>query len=356
MNSKTCYLTLLIIALCFSSAQAQEQDDANIDLVPADRSSEWLGLDKGDRVANAEWLLLPRVLPLYQMVGRGFAADDGDYLAQSAEELQTYYDLAMSYQYIESPQVRAQLQLAEGEGIIIESVKSDGLGQLAGFLAGDLVLRVDEIPVVTQYDLVCALTGKRGATTSVRVRRNGEVQELSVELSPVQIEKRTSWIIGVNVDEMSELLQIHLGFDGAVITSLTEGGPAEKMGLKIHDIILEINGNKVGNSDQLREAVQASQGETLTIAVVRAGNKMTIELKPAEIEITSASSSPLADVRFLEDFALAHRYAPLIHNIDIADALLAPSSGTEQITLEDISRKLELLQQQVEELRESIEK
>ena len=48
---------------------------------------------------------------------------------------------------------------------------------------------------------------------------------------------------------------IHL----TVITSLTEGGPAEKMGLKIPDIILEINGNKVGNSDQLREAVRTSQ-------------------------------------------------------------------------------------------------
>jgi serine protease Do len=66
---------------------------------------------------------------------------------------------------------------------------------------------------------------------------------------------------------------------GAVIGSVVKGGPGEKAGLKGGDIIVNIDGKPVIDSNDATMAVIAHQpGETVTLGIVRNGNPETIKV------------------------------------------------------------------------------
>jgi S1-C subfamily serine protease len=67
---------------------------------------------------------------------------------------------------------------------------------------------------------------------------------------------------------------------GIIVSEITNAGPAEKAGLKVGDVILEVNGDRV-NSDQdfIGIIVDSSPGESLKLKVFR-------ERKPMDIVLT----------------------------------------------------------------------
>ena len=66
---------------------------------------------------------------------------------------------------------------------------------------------------------------------------------------------------------------------GARITNVEEGSAAEKAGLKKDDIITEIDGNKVKNTNELREKVLENEKSNFTIKGKRGTAPMSFEIK-----------------------------------------------------------------------------
>ncbi len=301
-------------------------------------------------------LLEHALLATIDSSARLLSSEDGNYLAQDQQELQTYYDLAMSYKYIDSPEVRKQLQLELGQGLIIKSCSEDGEGYKLGFRPSDLVLKIDQDSVATQYDFVIALAERRGKQAEALIRRDGKDRRFRIKLS-VQVKQRLRWIIGVSSEELSELLRFHLSIEGVVITAVTENGPSEKMGLKINDIVTKIGDREIANMGQLREAVQVSEGNTLTLELIRAGNKMTVDVTPVEHEIEtwryrSRYMKRLAEVPSTgsfspTDFSL-HQY--LATRIQAASDLRTDAKHED--ILKEIQEQLKDLQKQVESLKD----
>ncbi len=65
---------------------------------------------------------------------------------------------------------------------------------------------------------------------------------------------------------------------GIIVSEVEEGGPAAKAGLKVGDIILGVNGQKVDSGDDLTEIlIDSSPGDILTLQVYR--ERKTTELK-----------------------------------------------------------------------------
>ncbi|MEB3102455.1 S1C family serine protease [Ferviditalea candida] len=65
------------------------------------------------------------------------------------------------------------------------------------------------------------------------------------------------------------------GTDGAVVTSVVQGSPADKAGLQPYDVILDVDGVKVNNADDLSKKIQAHKvGEHVNLGIVRNGTKM----------------------------------------------------------------------------------
>lgn len=67
--------------------------------------------------------------------------------------------------------------------------------------------------------------------------------------------------------------------EGMVITSTTEGGPAEAAGLMRGDIIVGIRGNPIKDARDIVQTIQESRpGDTVTIEFIRAGNTNSLDV------------------------------------------------------------------------------
>jgi serine protease Do len=85
--------------------------------------------------------------------------------------------------------------------------------------------------------------------------------------------------IGVSIEpsdsaRTESLLKAYGAKEGAFVESVTQGGPADKAGIKSGDVIVSINGNPVHNGSELIDRVSTSPiGTSLTITVLREGKR-----------------------------------------------------------------------------------
>ncbi len=78
----------------------------------------------------------------------------------------------------------------------------------------------------------------------------------------------------------------HLGLSGrsgVLVIAVTEGGPADKAGLRPRDIVIAVDGTETANVDAIHKQLdRASPGNRLTITFVRSGEKRTAQAFIAE--------------------------------------------------------------------------
>ncbi|MBN1764159.1 MAG: trypsin-like peptidase domain-containing protein [Sedimentisphaerales bacterium] len=79
---------------------------------------------------------------------------------------------------------------------------------------------------------------------------------------------------------LKELLsELPPALEGVMVAQVMEDTPADQSGMKENDIILEINGEKVGNSKQLRDRIAKLRPDsTARFVIWRDGNEMTLEV------------------------------------------------------------------------------
>ncbi|MCB1721337.1 MAG: DegQ family serine endoprotease [Rhodospirillales bacterium] len=98
---------------------------------------------------------------------------------------------------------------------------------------------------------------------------------------------RRGWL-GVRIQQVTDEIAESLGVEkatGALIASITPGGPAEKAGLKAGDIILEFNSQKVSEMRELpRLVAEAKIDAPATITYWRDNKKATAKVTVGELE------------------------------------------------------------------------
>ncbi len=89
-------------------------------------------------------------------------------------------------------------------------------------------------------------------------------------------------MVGISMGEPGEGLREHFGFgegDAILVIGVADGLPAAKAGIKVHDIITEINGEGPANSARLLEALKdMSPGDSLDLTVIRKGREREVSL------------------------------------------------------------------------------
>lgn len=97
--------------------------------------------------------------------------------------------------------------------------------------------------------------------------------------------------IGVMVSDVGEE-SIKYGLpEGAAVVSVTEGGPAEKAGIKANDIITEVNGKAIsGKSDLSAVISEHAAGDKLTLSIYRQGETLSVT-----VDIGEQQTSALAN-------------------------------------------------------------
>ena len=81
------------------------------------------------------------------------------------------------------------------------------------------------------------------------------------------------------------------GKGGLLITTVTEGSPAEEAGLKVDDVILQFNEIETDELEHLVAAIKANSDATAKLLVVRDQNIVTMEVTPRLRETQEESDS-----------------------------------------------------------------
>lgn len=93
--------------------------------------------------------------------------------------------------------------------------------------------------------------------------------------------------LGVIVQEISPDISASLGLDntdGALISDIAQGGPAEKAGLQRGDIIIEVDGKKIIDMPELPKTIAGYKPDTFaTLKVVRDGKEQVLRVKLGEL-------------------------------------------------------------------------
>jgi membrane-associated protease RseP (regulator of RpoE activity) len=96
--------------------------------------------------------------------------------------------------------------------------------------------------------------------------------------------------LGVHLVETTPELREHLGGSrdrGVLVGKVLSGRPADKAGVKVGDLIVSVDGDGVGDSGELVEALEDKDGETVNLEVIRDGRSLRLDValpKPDEDE------------------------------------------------------------------------
>jgi serine protease Do len=103
-------------------------------------------------------------------------------------------------------------------------------------------------------------------------------------------------MLGVTVQGITSDLAGSLGLSqvkGALVSAVSEGSPAERAGIKRGDVILEMNGQGVSDSNSLRNQVsRIKPGTTVNLKVLRAGQERQVAVQLAELPRTASNDDP----------------------------------------------------------------
>jgi len=126
--------------------------------------------------------------------------------------------------------------------------------------------------------------------------------DLAKEILPELIKtgKVTRGWLGVSIQRVTPEIAESLGIDqsrGALVASVMENSPAAEAGIKTGDVIVEYNGNKITESDQLPLLVARTEvGKTVKMTVLRDKKEIPVNVKIAELkEQEAVASAPKQD-------------------------------------------------------------
>ena len=99
---------------------------------------------------------------------------------------------------------------------------------------------------------------------------------------------KRGWL-GVLIQEISQEIAESLGMKtarGALVSSATAGGPAEKAGVKTGDVIIKFNDIEIKNMKELPKVVAGTPvGKSVPLVILRNGKELTLNVTLGELEL-----------------------------------------------------------------------
>jgi Do/DeqQ family serine protease len=186
-----------------------------------------------------------------------------------------------------TPEIADSLNLKRPAGALVASLASGGPAARAGIKTGDLIVAIDGLAVDDPDAFGYRFATKPlNGTAHVALVRDGKELKIAIALSaapenpprdPVKPRSRSPFL-GATVVNLSpavgEEFRIDSNIQGVVVTEVENGTPAQVVGLRPGDVVLEVNGEKVTRSRELEKLV-ASPQRIWRLQISRGGQIMT---------------------------------------------------------------------------------
>lgn len=231
------------------------------------------------------------------------------------------------------PALRAQLGVSDDRGMIVTSVASGGPAGQVGLQPNDIVLSLDDRPILKSEDLMNHLKEIGDKVATLAIVRQGKPTELKVKavtrvtLAPATPEE-PDFYLGIQTTPPDATLRAHLNLpegQGLVVNDVVADSPAQQAELKVGDVLLSFGGEPLADTQTLVEKIRATKGESAKLELVRNGKPLGIEVtpKPRPAKDETAGSNPHT--------ALTDQTSPLIYRYLLTQPQWRGLAGAERL-------------------------
>lgn len=264
-----------------------------------------------------------------------------------------------------TPNLADAFSLSVSKGVVINDVADKSPADKAGLKPKDVILTWNGKTVANSEELT-ELVGESNVGDNVKlsVNRGGKSIDLSLQVGERKesvysfhgdnpssgalrkyLEASKTVGIGISMQTLSGKLGDYFGVpdgEGALITEIMKDTPAEKAGLKVGDVVVQVDKEKVQSPGEVSSIIRDKQkGDKVDLVVVRDKTEKNITLEVDEID--SYGSADPSEI-YMQYFNKGNRegHAPALWFQDNSNS-------------EDAQRKLEELQSKLEEMQRKLD-
>jgi len=175
------------------------------------------------------------------------------------------------------------LGLKKNQGVVVSEVTSGSPAEKAGIKVSDVILKFNGKDVNGPSSLAFMVAQMvPGTKVNLLIMRNGKEKTITVKLGELPEKQKTSKNVsknkqidfGMEVSNLTPDLAKKYGYEksrGVLITDLDPYGPAAKKGLKVGDLIREVNRKPVGNVDDYKKVISKLHPGDVVLLLVQRG-------------------------------------------------------------------------------------
>jgi len=203
-----------------------------------------------------------------------------------------------------TPGLREALDLRDRGGVLVSDVVADSPAEKAGIRAGDVIYRIDDRDVRRAQTLTKHVRSMEpGEKVKIYFLRDGKEKSEKVTLGErdavglsetrkrIRVDHPGHRVVrlfegprlGVRVQTMNRDLAEYFAVDegeGVLVVEVLDDTPAEKAEMKSGDVIVEIEGKKIGDAGDIRHVLgEYEEGDRVKVEIVRKGNRRTLEVE-----------------------------------------------------------------------------
>lgn len=186
--------------------------------------------------------------------------------------------------------------LEKPAGALVAQVLEGGPAAKGGLQVGDVILGMNDQPIIMSADLPHLVGGlKPGSTIELDVVREGERKRLSMSVGALPEDgdevainaeagvERSSNRLGVSVVELTDEQKKALDLRGGVVIKEVQNGPAALIGLRPGDVVTHLNNQAIDSAKTFAQIAKALPvNRSVSMRVLRQGRASFITFKLAE--------------------------------------------------------------------------
>jgi S1-C subfamily serine protease len=205
-------------------------------------------------------------------VGIGFAIPS-NMVRQVMMQLEQYGEIKRGQLGVSVQDLTAELakamHLENSGGAVITQIMKGSAAEKAGLHVSDVVVAVDDKPIISASDLRIVIGMMRlGTQVKLSILRDGKPMTVSAVIAKAQQEEEkaaeiSKRLAGAKLGSITPDHPLAGRVEGVEVLHVDSGSVAAFAGLQAGDIIVSVNREPTRNLEELRAAIKASKGELL---------------------------------------------------------------------------------------------